>query len=225
MSLSGKHGGMRIITFPGVFRPISDSRMLADCVRRELRPGAAVADVCTGSGLVAVTAALEGASAVSATDRSRRAVLNARVNARLNGVSVRAMRGDLLRPFEGLRFDLIASNPPYVPAASDELPTRGPERGWDAGRDGRALIDRLCDEAPAYLRAAGALLLVHSTICGERATVERLERHGLYTAVIARRRGPLGPLLAARAEALEQRGVLEPGQREEEIVVIRAQRR
>jgi release factor glutamine methyltransferase len=213
---------MRLIAFPGVFAPISDSRLLAACLRRELRPGAHVADVCTGSGLLAVTAALHGAAAVSATDRSRRAVLSARINARLNGVTVRARRGDLLEPLRGKRFDLIVSNPPYVPAETEALPSRGAARAWDAGRNGRAVIDRLCDEAPAHLRPGGMLLLVHSTICGENATRERLEQNGLQTDVVARRRGALGPILAQRAHTLEARGMLAPGEREEEIIVIRA---
>ena len=51
---------MRLNVMPGVFRPISGSRLLADCLRRELWPGAHVADVCTGSGVLAVTAALHG---------------------------------------------------------------------------------------------------------------------------------------------------------------------
>lgn len=213
---------MRLIALPGVFRPISDSRLLADCLRGELWPGAQVADVCTGSGLLAVTAALHGAGAVAATDRSWRAVINARVNARLNGVAVHAVRGDLLEPLDGRRFDLIVSNPPYVPADTDALPSAGPARAWDAGRDGRAVIDRLCDEAPDHLLPGGALLLVHSSVCGEQSTLKRLARHGLEADVLVRRRGPLGPLLSARARTLEDRGLLARGQSEEEIVVIRA---
>jgi release factor glutamine methyltransferase len=213
---------MRLIALPGVFRPIVDSRLLADCLRRELWPGASVADVCTGSGLLAVTAAVHGAGAVSATDSSRLAVLNARLNARLNGVRVRALRGDLLQPLRGSEFDLIVSNPPYVPAETDALPSRGAARAWDAGRDGRTLIDRICDEAPACLRPGGALLIVHSSVCGEASTLERLQRHGLRTEVLARRRGRLGPILAARAQVLEERGLLAAGEREEELLVIRA---
>ena len=213
---------MRLITIPGVFRPLSDSRLLADCLRAEMSPGAHVADVCTGSGVLAVTAALHGAGAVSATDRSRRAVWTTRLNARLNGVVVRAELGDLLEPLAGRRFDLIVSNPPYVPAETDRLPSRGAPRAWEAGRDGRALIDRLCDGAPDHLRPGGSLLIVHSSVCGEESTIRRLERHGLRADVLVRRRGALGPILSARARALEQRGLLGPGQREEDVVVIRA---
>lgn len=209
---------------PGVFRPISDSRLLADCLRRELSPGARVADICTGSGVLAVTAAVHGAGAVSATDCSRRAVWSARLNARLNGVVVGAVRGDLLEPVRDRQFDLIVSNPPYVPAENDDLPSRGAARAWDGGRNGRALIDRLCDEAPAHLRPGGTLLLVHSSVCDERSTLERLQSRGLETQVMARRRGVFGPILAARAPALQERDLLPPGE-VEEIVVIRARRR
>ena len=215
---------MRLATLPGVFRPISDSRLLADCMRQELCPGAAVADVCTGSGMLAVAAALAGAGSVTAVDVSRRAVLTTLVNARLNRVAVRAVRGDLLSALPGESFDLIVSNPPYVPAEADDTPVRGPARAWDAGRDGRALLDRLCDQVPAHLKPGGSLLLVHSNVCGEEATRARLEDHGLHTSISARARGPLGPLLAERVGYLERQGLLEPGSEEEELLVIRAYR-
>jgi release factor glutamine methyltransferase len=213
---------MRLVTLPGVFRPRSDSWLLAAHLRAEVRPGAAVLDVCTGSGVLAVTAALPGAGAVTAVDVSRRAVLCARVNARLNGVRVRGLRGDLLAPVAGERFDVIVSNPPYLPAERDELPTRGAGRAWEAGTDGRALLDRLCAQAPAHLRAGGRLLLVHSSLCGLEPTVRSLEHAGLAVQVRERRRGALGPLLAARAPQLEARGLLAEGEREEEILVVSA---
>jgi release factor glutamine methyltransferase len=211
---------------PGVFRPRSDTWLLARVLAREADlPGSRVLDVCCGSGAIAVAAASGGAAQVTAVDVSRRAVLAARVNARLNGVRVRARRGDLFEPVRGEEFDTIVSNPPYVPAAADQLPRRGPSRAWDAGRDGRALIDRVIDEAPARLRPRGLLLVVQSSVTGVNATMERLVGAGLgEVKVVERRRGPLGPLLAARATELERRGLLRPGEREEDIVAIRARR-
>jgi release factor glutamine methyltransferase len=215
---------MRLVVPPGVFRPLSDSRMLAERLREELSPGDAVADVCTGSGVLAVTAAAHGAGAVTAVDVSRRAVLATRLNARLNGVSVRAVRGDLLEPLADERFDVIVSNPPYVPAAEDALPPRGAARAWDAGRDGRALLDRICAEAPARLRPGGVLLLIHSSVCAPERTIELLEQGGLDAAVISRSRGPLGPLMGERSQILERNGLLPPGARYEDLVVIRGRR-
>ena len=181
-------------------------------------------DLCTGSGLLALTAARRGVRDVTAVDVSRRAVLTVRLNARLNGVRVRALRGNLFEPVAGETFDAIVSNPPYVPAETDDLPARGRRRAWDAGRDGRALLDRLCAEAPAHLRPGGRLLVVQSSLLGLAATERALAAGGLEVDVAARRRGPLGPLMAERREHLEAAGLLRPGQQEEEVLVVRAVR-
>jgi release factor glutamine methyltransferase len=213
---------MRILAPPGVFRPRSDTWLLAEHLRREaLLHEAHVLDLCAGSGALAVTARLAGAASATAVDLSRRAVLAARVNGLLNGVRVRTRRGDLFAAVEGERYDLIVSNPPYLPAPDGPSPQRR-ARAWDAGADGRLLLDRICAEAGSHLRAGGALLLVHSSVCDEGETLRRLRGHGLEAEVLERRRGPLGPLLRARAAGLEARGLLEPGVREEELVVVRA---
>lgn len=212
---------MRVMTLPGVFRPRPDSWMLARALCAQLRPGARVLDVCTGSGAIAVAAARAGAGAVTAIDVSRRSVLTVRINARLNGVRVRALRGDLFAPVAGERFDFVVSNPPYLPAEDDALPAHGPARAIDAGTDGRVLLDRICAQAAAHLNPGGAVMLVHSDVIGLAPTVAALEASGLRADVVERRRGPLGPLLTARAPMLEARGLLAPGAREEEIVVVR----
>jgi release factor glutamine methyltransferase len=212
---------MRVVTLPGVFRPRPDSWLLARHLCANLRPGATVLDVCTGSGVIAVAAARAGAGAVTAVDVSRRAVLTARLNARLNGARIRAVRGDLFAPVAGERFDAIVSNPPYLPAATGELPSSGPERAWEAGTDGRALLDRVCAGAAEHLGPGGFLLLVQSSVCGLDPTVAALERGGLRADVLERRRGPLGPLLTARAPLLEARGLLAPGEREEDVLIVR----
>ena len=212
---------MRLIGLPGVFAPLSDSRLLAAHVRAASGPGVRMLDACTGSGIIAISAAVAGAE-VTATDVSRRAVFAVRLNARLNGTRVRALHGDLLGPVRGERFDLVASNPPYVPDDEPERRVRGLERAWRAGDDGRAILDRLCDEAPGVLSPGGSLLLVHSSVCGEDATLRRLADRGLAATVIDRRRGALGPLLHAQAARLERRGLLAEGKREEELIVVRA---
>lgn len=216
---------MRIVTVPGVFQPRSDARLLATAMRaRGLASGARVLDLFTGSGVLAAAAAREGAREVVAVDVSRRALWAARRTARRNGVAarVRTRRGDLLAPVAGERFDLILANPPYVPSASDSPAAASARRAWEAGADGRLLIDRLCAQAPDHLARGGALLLVQSSLCGERETLARLEAAGLPAAVIVRERGPLGPLMHAQAPRLEARGLLAPGAREEELLVIAA---
>jgi release factor glutamine methyltransferase len=217
---------MRLARLPGVFRPRSDTWLLADALERQpqLR-GGAVLDVCTGTGALAVAAALAGARAVTAVDVSRRAVLTARLNARLNRVRVEALRGDLLAAVPGRRFDVIVSNPPYLPG-DEELPrASGPARHTEAGASGRVLLDRLIDAAPGHLALGGVLLVTHSSVNGEQATLDRMRAAGLEPAVTERRTGPLGPLLAARAPRLEDKGLLARGAREEEVLVVAGARR
>ena len=197
--------------------------MLAREAVASLQEGDEVLEVCTGSGAIALEAAAAGAR-VTAVDVSRRAVATVRLNALLRRLRVRALRGSLFEPVAGETFDLIVTNPPYLPASSDTLPTQGPERALDAGRDGRALIDPICDAAPAHLKPGGAVLIVHSSLCGTERTLQRLNGAGLDAGVVARDRGPLGPLMLARVEQLEASGALKPGERDEELVVIRGQR-
>jgi release factor glutamine methyltransferase len=180
-----------------------------------------VLDLCTGNGALAVAAGRLGARDVTAVDLSRRAVAAAWLNARSRGLSVQVHCGDLLGPLAGRSFDLITANPPYVPSPLDRLPTRGVARCWDAGIDGRTVLDRICAATPEALNPGGVLLLVFSSLCGVELTLERLVDAGLEASVVQRSRQPFGPVLSARAAMLEDRGLIEAGQRWEELVVVR----
>jgi release factor glutamine methyltransferase len=197
--------------------------MLIEVMReRGLARGARVLDVFTGSGVLAVAAGQAGARSATAVDVSRRAALCARVNGRLNGTRVRGLRGDLFEPVAGERFDLITANPPYVPSVDGEPPSGGAARAWEGGPDGRLLVHRFSEEVAEHLAPGGTVLMVVSSLTGEEETLAALRAGGLEPEVLARQRGPLGPIVSARAEALERRGLLAPGQREEEMLVIAA---
>ncbi len=221
---AGRRTRMRLLHVPGVFAPRPDTWMLIDAVRRQPLPaGARVLDLCTGSGAIAVAAALQGAT-VTAVDVSRRALLSVRLNARLNSVRVRARRGDLFDAVPGERFDLIVANPPYLPAEDDALPPRGRARAWDAGRDGRALLDPLCAAVAVHLQPGGAILLVHSSVSDLDMTMRSLQATSLSVDVVAEHDGPLGPLLRERRDQLCDAGLLEPGAASERIAIIRGVR-
>jgi release factor glutamine methyltransferase len=215
---------MLLIRPPGVYPAQGDTFLLISRLRRErLGPGCRVLDVGTGSGAVAVAAARGGAS-VTAVDVSRRAVVTAWTNGVLHRRRIAVRRGDLLGPVRGEQFDLVLSNPPYVPAARPFPPLHGIARAWDAGPNGRVLLDRICGEAHGVLRPGGVLLLVQSALSGVEATCARLREAGLSSEVVARARQPFGPVMRARARWFEERGLIGPGQREEELVVIRGVR-
>lgn len=221
-SLSFTESQLRCWVPPGVYRPQTDTRLLRQALRREaFFDGADVLDLCTGSGVLAVEAARMGGR-VTAVDISWRAVAAAWLNARLNGQSVRVLHGDLAEAVPGHRFDLAVTNPPYVPAPPG-VPCDGPARSWDAGADGRLLIDRVCDTAPVFLRQGGVLLIVHSHLSGVGDTLHRLARAGLCAEVVDRTVLPFGQVLHSRLAWLRERGLAGAGTTEE-LVVIRAVR-
>lgn len=224
----GVHPHLPVLCGPGVYPAQRDTWLLADVLRREFLdspvPPRRVLELCSGAGALALVAAGFPGTDVTAVDCSRKALACAYLNARRHGRRVRVRRGDLTAPVVGKQYDLVVANPPYVPAADDELPSRGVMRAFDGGRDGRVVLDRVCDEAPAVLPPGGLLLMVHSAINGVDETLGRLRAQGLDAGVEARCDNPFGPVFTARAAMLEQRGLIAPGQRTEELVVVRARR-
>ncbi|OBB89350.1 HemK2/MTQ2 family protein methyltransferase [Mycolicibacterium peregrinum] len=215
-----------IVVADGVYAPQEDSQLLIDVMEEAgLAVGRTVADLCTGSGVVAINAAAQGASAVAAFDICQRAVRCARSNVLAHNVAVDVHLGSWARAAEFGPFDLITCNPPYVPHDSDNAaPTgvTGPARAWDAGEDGRMVLDPLCAAAPDLLADGGSLLLVQSEFANPRKTLADLSAAGLDADIVAWQWVPFGPVLSSRAEWLEETGRLEPGRREEELLVIRA---
>lgn len=217
--------GVLLLRPPGVYEPQNDTSVLAQALgRTPLPPGARVLEVCTGTGVLAIAAARAGAAEVTAVDISRRAVWAARLNARFRRLPVRVLHGDLFGPVTGRRFDVVLVNPPYVAGRAERPGPHDRARSWDGGLNGRRLVDRICAEVPAVLAPGGWLLMVHSGLCDAQGTLDRLQAGGMKAHVIGRWWEPFGPVMRRRAVALEEAGLILPGQRVEELVVIRAQR-
>jgi release factor glutamine methyltransferase len=214
---------MWLTRLPGVYPPQHDTWLLADALATAgIRPGADVLDIGCGTGALSIAAARARPRSVTAADVSRRAVLTARLNTFVHRVSARVEHGDALELVAGRTFDLILANPPYVPGETRR--PRGRRRAWDAGLDGREMLDRLCANAPLLLAPGGTLLLVHSGLCDEDKTVRQLRGGGLKAAVVARGEAPFGPVLRGRRQRLRELGLIERGQQVEELVVVRGDR-
>jgi release factor glutamine methyltransferase len=215
---------------PGVYPPQEDSALLIGALRATGRvPGSRIADLCSGSGVVALAAAAQGAASVAAFETDRRAVACARANAAAAGLDLTVHRGCWSRAVELEPFDVVTCNPPYVPfdEGADDRPITalaGPEGAWNAGRDGRQVLDPLCERAPQLLTDGGTMLIVHSEFADVELTVEALRASGLHANVVAEQWIPFGPVLTARAHFLERNGMLEAGRRVERLAVVRADR-
>ncbi|MER7010204.1 HemK2/MTQ2 family protein methyltransferase [Saccharopolyspora sp. NPDC000359] len=216
---------MHLVRPPGVYRAADDTELLAEVMRQGgYARGRRVLDLCCGTGALALAAARAGASSVTAVDLSLRSIAATWLNARVRRAPVVVRRGDLFEPVRGRAFDLVLANPPYVPAPTPELPRHRIGRCWDGGVDGRQVLDRICAGAAPVLSHDGTVLVVQSEVCDEDTTVERLREAGLKAQVVERATVPFGPVMRARAALLEGRELLEPGRREEELVVVEARR-
>jgi len=124
-----------------------------------------IVDVGTGSGAIAVALAHKlPCVQIAAIDISSRALAVAEENAKRNGVAVRFLLGDLLAPVAGERFEIIVSNPPYVPTVdrdtlSVEVREYEPALALFAGGDGLDVYRRLIPAAFDALTPGGFVAL------------------------------------------------------------------
>ncbi len=157
--------GRRFEVTPAVLIPRPETELVVEAALAALPEGGRALDLCTGSGAIGITLALERPGAqVVATDLSPEAVAVATRNAASLGARLELRAGDLWDAVPaGARFDLVVSNPPYVP--SGELPglsrevRREPCIALDGGADGLSLLRRIVAGAPERLAAGGACVL------------------------------------------------------------------
>ncbi len=155
---------------PEVLVPRPETELVVEAAVARLPPGGALLDLCTGSGCIAISAALARPDVrVVATEVSPEALRVARENAVALGARVELLEGDLFGPIpDGERFDVVVSNPPYVPSGeiaglSREV-RREPRLALDGGADGLDILRRIVSGAPSWLRPDGSLVVeMHET--------------------------------------------------------------
>jgi len=175
---------------PAVLIPRPETEVLVDLALEELSEGARVLDLGTGSGCVALSLIDEAGASVTATDLSDSALEVARDNAKALGYADRLdlRQGDLfaaLAPDE--RFDLIVSNPPYVPESerailSREVADFEPATALFSGADGLDIFRRIIAAAPRHLAANGVVIMELHTENAPQAAQEAVKLKG-YEAI------------------------------------------
>lgn len=156
-------GDLQLNVLPSVFHPgiFVTSRMFADFVRTLDLRGKAVAEIGTGSGILALCAARSGARSVLALDINPAAAAAAQENARLNGLDtiVSARVSDLMSAVAANElFDVLISSPPSFAGEPRDMA----DRAWHAGPGYRDLHP-LFRQAAAHLAPGGVMYLLLSS--------------------------------------------------------------
>jgi release factor glutamine methyltransferase len=177
--------------------PRPETEMLVDFIRDTAPPGAHVADVGTGSGCIAVSAALVRRDiTVAGVDISEAALRVARRNIDRYDLTERVAlaQGDMLAPFSGDPFDAIVSNPPYIRVADvrelmPEVRDFEPSVALyeNTGLDGLEFYRRLYVQAPRMLAQNGWLAVEAGA--GQAHEIASIARHAGYNSIEMRRDG------------------------------------
>lgn len=205
--------GRKFAVDPSTLIPRPSTETLVEHVVRWLKSSGIesplLADVGTGTGCIAICVALHvPACSVIATDVVPGALALAKRNAEAHGVGERIefRAGDGVGPLkaEAGAFDVICSNPPYIPdhewpAVADNVRLYEPETALRGGADGLAVIRPLVEQAPAFLKPGGMLAIeiadstkdaVHELAASQAmlCDVQVLKDfEGLWRVVVARR--------------------------------------
>ncbi len=157
--------GRKYNVSPAVLIPRHDTEVVVETALGRLHADSRVLDMCTGSGCIGITVALECVTAsVDAVDISPQALEVARRNAGDLGADVRFVHSDL---FENLKkdilYDMIISNPPYIPTKvieglAREVKEYDPMLALDGSEDGLLFYRRIVDEARNYLKHGGEIV-------------------------------------------------------------------
>jgi len=174
---SAEFYGRRIRVTPDVLIPRPETEHVVERALA-LAPGARrIADVCTGSGILAITLALElKPEATVASDISAPALEVARANAAALDAKVDFVHCDLLESLNG-PFDLIVANPPYIPSSvidtlDAEVRDHDPRLALNGGPDGLDLYRRLIPQAWARLAPGGWLIMEIG--CDQGASIQAI---------------------------------------------------
>ena len=173
-----------------VLIPRPETEEMAMMAVNAAEDGNAILDLCTGSGAIAIAVYKElekqGKKVkMTAVDISEEALALAKENAEANGAEINFICSDLFTRIRG-RFDVIITNPPYIPTAEvenlqREVKNYEPRLALDGGADGLDYYRKIAQEAPKYLTRGGMLIM--EVGIGEAKEVVKLFKGNSYTMI------------------------------------------
>lgn len=154
---------------PDTLIPRPETELLVELALEKIpdKKNFSLADIGTGSGAIALAIASERKNIrITASDDSSAAIATAVENAKHLGFeNIEFAEGSLLEPFSDKRFDLIVSNPPYIPESDPHLNEGDvrfePRSALAAGPDGLNAIRQIIKDAGLYLVPGGWLMIEH----------------------------------------------------------------
>lgn len=158
--------GAKIEVCPGVLIPRPETELLAELAvkRAESIKNAKLLDLCCGSGCIAISTAKHVQAEIYASDLHDIPIKMTKRNAELNGVSLNIIKADALKspPKElGTDFDIIVSNPPYIPAddivSLQQEVKHEPASALNGGKDGLCFYRSICENYRDILKIGGTL--------------------------------------------------------------------
>ena len=183
--------GYKINVDERVLIPRPETEELAMMVVNAVEDGQSVLDLCTGSGAIAIAIKKEtekrGLSVkTTAVDISADALAVAKENAEQNEAEITFVQSDLFKRLRG-RFDIIVSNPPYIPTAvvdtlQREVKNFEPRLALDGGADGLDIYRRIAEDAMRYLNRNGVLIMEVGE--GEAQKVAKMFPVGVYSMIV-----------------------------------------
>ena len=157
--------GYEFIVTKDVLSPRQETEILVENVLKYAKRKMNILDLCTGSGIIAVSLAKNVDAHITATDISEKALCVARQNAQNNNVKVELKLSNLFEDLKyGKKFDIIVSNPPYIPTdeisnLDVEVKNYDPKLALDGGSDGLDFYKKIAKTSPKFLAKGGRLFL------------------------------------------------------------------
>ena len=152
---------IRIKTDQEVYFPAEDTFLM---LRNLKKISGKILEIGTGSGIISIYLAKNNKNEVYASDINKKAIENAKTNAKLNSVRIRFIVSNLFEKIPKKKFDYIIFNPPYLPTEKKEKLIGPLNHAFDGGKKGDRVIKKFLKKAKGFLKDEGKIFSIASNL-------------------------------------------------------------